>query len=145
MHRFAVEYFPKPVAVNDLGWVAFRNDAYVLDLYGLGNDEVRTLKAAKKFDADAMQTLTSQHQTAFAMLYDGWFRKNIPTSWCRMATLHTSKISAAFDAVDFYSITEADRTTMHDALARFQRTLPTGARLTIHRHACSRPSSVGRP
>ena len=35
MHRFATGWWKKPIAVNDLGWVAFRNDAYVLDLWGL--------------------------------------------------------------------------------------------------------------
>jgi hypothetical protein len=34
VHRFAVEY-SEPVAVIDLGWVTYRNDEYVLDLWGL--------------------------------------------------------------------------------------------------------------
>ncbi|MDX1696293.1 MAG: hypothetical protein R3208_21185, partial [Ketobacteraceae bacterium] len=36
MHRFAVEYYNKPLAVNDLGYVSYNNDNYVLDLWGAG-------------------------------------------------------------------------------------------------------------
>ncbi|RMF38681.1 MAG: hypothetical protein D6754_06990, partial [Alphaproteobacteria bacterium] len=39
MARFAKDYVRAPVAVNDLGWVAYRNPHYVLDLWGLASRE----------------------------------------------------------------------------------------------------------
>ncbi len=38
MHRFATDFYKQPVAVNDLGWVSYKNDAFVLDLQGLGSE-----------------------------------------------------------------------------------------------------------
>ena len=37
MHRFAVNYYDKPIAINDLGYVSYRNNNYVLDLEGLSS------------------------------------------------------------------------------------------------------------
>jgi hypothetical protein len=34
MHRFAVEFYKRPVAVNDLGWVSYRNPNYVFGPLG---------------------------------------------------------------------------------------------------------------
>ena len=44
MQRFAKEFLDRNVAVNDLGWVVWGNDNYVLDLYGLANHEARHLR-----------------------------------------------------------------------------------------------------
>ena len=41
MHRFVADFYRKPVAVNDLGWVSYRRPAgvRVLDLWGLASPE----------------------------------------------------------------------------------------------------------
>ena len=41
MRRFVLEHVKAPVAVNDVGLVAYRNPYMVLDLIGLGSEEVR--------------------------------------------------------------------------------------------------------
>src|SRR5690606_5192818 len=46
MHRLVTECWRMPVAVNDLGWVSFRNDHYVLDLWGLGSETARKARLA---------------------------------------------------------------------------------------------------
>jgi len=136
MHRFVTEFFPRPIAVNDLGWVSFRNDRYVLDLYGLGSETVRSLRAAGRLDAEAIRTLAANDEITYAMVYDRWFPQRVPATWRRMATLHTSVVSTAFGEVTFYAIADAERAAMCDSLTRFRRTLPAGARLTIEREAC---------
>jgi hypothetical protein len=49
MHRFATDFYKEPVAVNDVGWVSYNNDAFVLDLWGLGSEPVRRLKMTQGF------------------------------------------------------------------------------------------------
>lgn len=73
MHRFAVDYYGKPVAVNDLGYVSFRNDHYVLDLAGLGS--LRALACREKgCGPNWMNALAKAHDVDLAMIYPDWFR-----------------------------------------------------------------------
>ena len=59
MHRFATRYFPHPVAVNDLGWVAYDNDQRVLDLWGLGSEAARRLTRQSGRTTDTLRQLTA--------------------------------------------------------------------------------------
>lgn len=131
MHRFSTEFFPHPVAVNDLGWVAYRNDNFVLDLWGLGSEEMRRLALAGARTAAAMSRLTQEKNVAYAMLYDEWFQGNIPADWCRIAVLNTSSVVAASGEVAFYLLAPNRKREMTMALADFKSTLPAGAELTI--------------
>jgi hypothetical protein len=131
MGRFATDYFPHPVAVNDLGWVAYRNDAFVLDLWGLGSNEVRRLRQANAFDKDAIARAAQERGIVFAMVYDAWFAKGLPDHWRRVAQLRTDAVSAAEPTVAFYLIDPARAGEMAAALARFRATLPKGATLEI--------------
>ncbi len=45
MGRFARDHWRAPVAVNDPGWVSYRNPNYVLDLGGLASLEARRSRA----------------------------------------------------------------------------------------------------
>lgn len=124
MRRFALEFHSGPVAVNDLGLVSYGNDAYVLDLWGLGSEPVRQLRAAKSFDTAAMSRLTRDNGVGLAMIYDKWFRE-IPADWTRVATLRTvDNYTAAEDTVTFYIMPEADRAAVEQALSRFAATVP---------------------
>ena len=130
MHRFATAYFPYPVAVNDLGWVAFDNDIRVLDLWGLGSESARRLTRDGGRTVATVQRLTDG-QVAYAMIYDIAFAEAIPPGWCRIADLTTSRVIAASDQVAFYLIERPREDEMRAALDRFAPTLPTGASLSV--------------
>ncbi|MEM9147574.1 MAG: hypothetical protein AAGC57_15410 [Pseudomonadota bacterium] len=134
MHRLATEFLRAPVAVNDLGWVAYRNDHYVLDLWGLGSEEVRQLKAEGRFDAAAIDRLASEKSVAYAMLYEEWFEGLIPPHWCVVAVLGTDKVSAAHPTVEIYAVTKASEEPLRAALAALRPTLP--ARVRLEERAC---------
>ena len=70
MHRFVTDFYKEPVAVNDLGWVSYGNNAFVLDLEGLGSESVRGLRAAHAFDAAHMAGLTSHYNVGLVMIYE---------------------------------------------------------------------------
>ncbi|MEB3195867.1 MAG: hypothetical protein VKP62_01560 [Candidatus Sericytochromatia bacterium] len=130
MHRFATEYFPEPVAINDLGWVAFQNDQYVLDFIGLGSERARLLTRAEGRTVETLQRLVREHHIAYAMIYDSWF-PNRPPSWRHVATLQTIRVLAASDKVAFYLIAHDQEARMRAALQAFAKTLPPGASLTL--------------
>jgi hypothetical protein len=137
MHRFVTDFFVHRVAVNDLGWVSYQNNNYVLDLWGLGSEKVRTLRAADKFDSTAIATITKEAHVDFAMVYGSWFGGSIPRSWCLMAVMQSPHVSAASDNVMFYATTPSVIADMRDALDRFKPTLPPHVTLKRYSNNCS--------
>lgn len=131
MHRFATQLMPHPVAVNDLGYVSYGNDQYVLDLWGLGSDAARRLTHSDGGPApNDLALLAARKGAAYAMLYTDWFENGLPAQWCRVATLITSpRVTASGEEVAFFLIDPLYRADMAAALAAFAPTLPAGARL----------------
>lgn len=131
MHRFATEFFPRNVGVNDLGWVAYKNDAYVLDLYGLGSEQVRRLRGSGQMTSERVAQVVEEYGVDYVMLYDSWFKGVIPLQWCRIAVLQTSKVTAADDKVAFYLVRSGKRREMTAQLTTFATGLPLGSSLEI--------------
>jgi hypothetical protein len=131
MARFARDFLPLPVAVNDLGHVAFRNDAYVLDLWGLGSAETRALRLSGQTPPGWADPLARQHGVAYAMIYDSWFGTAVGPDWVRMAELHLDGPHGPIGdtVVTFYAVGRDMVQPMRTALDGFAPTLPEGARL----------------
>ena len=131
MHRFATAYFAEPVAVNDIGYVSFRNENYVLDLWGLGSEEIRRLRAQDVYDAGRVATMARRHEITYAMVYEDWFGERIPDAWCHIADLYAPAPTAARDEVSIYLVNRAKESAMRDAIAHFVPTLPPKDQLRI--------------
>lgn len=129
MHRFATEFFPHRVAVNDLGWVSFQNKSFVLDLWGLGSEPVRKIRVARTIDKSDIGRLAEAADVDFAMIYGAWFVDAIPDAWCLMAVLHTEQVTSAAEDVLFFATKPSVQNAMRDALQSFAPTLP--ARVTL--------------
>jgi hypothetical protein len=134
MHRFATEFWQRPVAVNDLGWVAYGNPNYVLDLWGLGSEAARVARAKAGSDTAWMDQLVQQHDVGVAMIFTSWFPAR-PADWVELATLtlrlNGRTVIAGDRTVTFFSTSPAARADLEDALRRFASTLPPGVNLTL--------------
>ena len=129
MHRFATAFHRGPVAVNDLGWVAYRNPSYVLDLAGLGSEAARRALMTGT-SREAFDVLARRHDVTLAMVYP-FVDRVIPAEWMPLARLHLSRRSlvVAAPTVVFYA-TRADAVPVLQArLDAFATTLPPGVRL----------------
>ncbi len=131
MHRFAVGYYGKPVAVNDLGYVSYKNDAYVLDLWGLGSRDAlraRTRGAGGTW----MARLAAEHHVEMAMLYEAWFQP-LPPDWIKVGdlTLSGKLVTPASATVAFYATHRSAYAGILKQARAFARTLPEGARFTF--------------
>jgi hypothetical protein len=131
MSVFARQLYNRPVAVNDLGLVAYRNPNFVLDLFGLGSEKVRKAKLAGQYGPEQMATLADEHRIGLVMIYDKWFPRGVPASWKKVAVLHTSQLSAAQGDVAFYRTLTADADEVAKALDVFKSVLPPRDRLEI--------------
>lgn len=102
MHRLVTECWKKPVAINDLGWVSVRNEQYVLDLYGLGNEEARKARAAA--EPGWMKRLADAHDVELAMFYGQWF-PDVPADWVRVGMIvdEERQVTPYANAVQVYA------------------------------------------
>lgn len=132
MHRFAVDYWRQPVGVNDLGLVSYGNPVYVLDLYGLGSEEVRRLRMIEGgYNAKTLSSLVERRHISLIMIYEFVYKSMIPDEWHKVAILNTPRCTVASNQVSFYITPNANRTKVLDLLYQFAKTLPDGAVLKI--------------
>lgn len=131
MHRFAVDYWRRPIAVNDLGWVSYRNPNYTLDLYGLGSEHVRLMRLSGSWNAEAMSRLARDRDVGLVMIYEEWYATCLPSSWSKVAVLQTSQVTSAYAEVSFYATDSAYLPELRSTLEAFSETLPDGASLRI--------------
>jgi hypothetical protein len=131
MHRFVTEFYKKPVVANDIGWVSYRNESYVLDLYGLASEQMRVarLKAGEDKNA-ARAALVGASGIELVMTY---FPPNgeLSQDWIPLAYLDLSRklISAARARVVFYATSAAATDEIRGQLEVFGKTLPPNVRL----------------
>jgi hypothetical protein len=131
MHRFVAEHWRAPVAANDIGWLTYRSDAYVLDLWGLASPEAARARMAGG-GPEWMERMAAAKGAELAMIYDAWFPER-PASWRRVATLRLDgfRFTPAASEVQFYARTPRAAERAAALLPRFARTLPPGASLAV--------------
>jgi hypothetical protein len=132
MHRFIADYYKNSVSVNDLGYVSYRNDYYVMDLVGLASLEALNHWRAND-KSDWIDTISKEHNVKFAMVYDSWFH-HIPANWYKIAELYLGKIkiSPSDTVVSFYVLNNNIKDKVISQLERYKLTLPKDVRLKIH-------------
>lgn len=139
MARFSVEYWHEPIAVNDVGLVAYRRtskkttsrDDYVLDLWGLASQDARKARASGT-GPGWMHRLAVEHGVTAAIIYTDWFPE-VPSEWERVARMSFTMpaITAARAEVTFFATSRKDADRLRAALRQFESTLPVGATLTV--------------
>lgn len=120
MHRFVAECWREPVAVNDLGWVSFRNDAYVLDLWGLGSERAR--KARQAAEPGWMEALVAEKGVDVAMIYADWF-PDLPQDWTLVGMLidEERQITPYANAVQVYATRPEAVPAIRECLHQIER------------------------
>ena len=132
MARFVREYVKKPVAVNDIGLVAYEGDQYVLDLWGLACKEALDKHRTEKTNA-WMGELAKRQGVAAVMLYDWWFHHDLPPSWIKVGELYLSQpgVYVSGNIVSFYATEASGEATLRRQLKAFRPTLPPGVSLVL--------------
>ncbi len=131
MHRFAVDYYDGPVAVNDLGYVSYQNPKYVLDLGGLTSLEVLHLSRASA-DPEWMNRVSAARDVQLAMIYDRWF-ESLSANWRKVGELQLgrSQITASQTTVSFYALTDEAYARARGVIDAFRSSLPRGVTFRI--------------
>lgn len=129
MARFVKEWWRAPVALNDLGSVAWQNPNYVLDIYGLGSSEALALRLAPH-GRGWVEPLLRRHHVQLAMIYDDWVGDALGPEAVRLGQLVLEDTRAALggNAVSVYATDPAAAPQLRTMLAEFAQTLPQGVR-----------------
>jgi len=131
--RFAQDYAAVPVAVNDLGRVAFQNPDYVLDLWGLASAEARDIRLDPARAQGWAAPLARAQGVELTMVYDTYLPKAPGEGWVRLGTLDllANRGMVADRHVAFYATDKAHVAGLRAALEDFVHTLPEGAAFTF--------------
>lgn len=65
------------VAINDLGCLSLYADAPVVDLWGLGSQEVADLKIKGAFDPEAVARLFARRHVKYVAVFDEWIPRSL--------------------------------------------------------------------
>jgi hypothetical protein len=132
MHRFTTEYYKKPVAVNDLGYVVYLNPSYVLDLWGLASEESLRNRLNGK-NIDWIATIAQEKGVELVMIYEDAF-KNIPVQWRKVGELHLGKtrITPARSTVSFFALNNKAYDEIYGLALKFKKTLPRGVKFILY-------------
>ncbi|SFC47134.1 hypothetical protein [Tropicimonas isoalkanivorans] len=84
--RLAQDFVRGPVAVTDLGRVAWGNSHYVLDLWGLGSLEALRLRQ-EGAPPGWGGPLAARHDVELAMIFEPWMKSAAAPDWVRLGTL----------------------------------------------------------
>lgn len=133
--------YPTSAALNDIGAPTYFPNSPVLDLVGLGSQDVFRARYKRPYTTQALHSLLDAHHVQTIVIYDKWFSPNPPFKWCgpplpsgyvRVATLHTPapKGYLGDNTVTYYAApgTEA---TLRSALRELQPDLPVGDSLSF--------------
>jgi hypothetical protein len=132
--RFLATWFPTgPVAVNDIGAVAYYRRQPLVDLLGLADKAIadsKGLRIDKPMSPEVFQARTQDAKVA--ILYDEWFVGQIPLTWVKVAIWGIDgNRSCAFPNVSIYATRPEAIAEVTHAVLSFRGALPKGVRLEI--------------
>ena len=134
MARIEAELPGVPVAVNDIGRVAWAQDAPVVDLWGLAYADAR--RARQEADGGPVPgwagALADAKGARYAMVYADWFKDGIGTDWQLVATLTTPAPIGILgsETVSIYVLDPTMEDDLRSVIERLAPSLPEGATLT---------------
>jgi hypothetical protein len=126
MGRFVAQYYAgQTVAVNDIGAVSYLGNSRVIDLWGLGNNEVAKSKIEHSFSIPFVQQLIGKEQVKIAVIYNSVFDHSLYDRWTKVATWSiTDNVVCAGTTVVFYAIRPEDAPQLLQNLQQFEASLP---------------------
>jgi hypothetical protein len=129
---FVRDHWRQPIAVNDLGMVAYRGGQDVLDLWGLASAEAREARALGGSPQWPSQ-LMEQEGVELAAIYTAWFDPQTTASWSHVGTLTgTEPVSSGGSRVEFYATSPEARDEACSALEQFKRDVPSYTSVTTY-------------
>lgn len=132
--RFTRDFYPGPVGLHDLGWIAVGRspEQYTMDLEGLGSYEA--FRKRGHMTPEDFNTLVRKHHIGLVVASPTWF-STLPPEWKPMGKLcqvpHQESFGQISKAVVFYATPGGDPAEIEAKLAAFKPTLPPEVPLEV--------------
>jgi hypothetical protein len=128
------------VAANDIGAASYYSKTKMIDLWGLGNNEVARGKKGKYWTPAFLDSLVTRENVKVVMVYDEWFDKALLQRWTKVATwtIHNNVICGG-DTVSFYAVNQADRSLLEQQLRAYASSLPQGVDVGYMNETINKP------
>jgi hypothetical protein len=122
-------YDGEGVALNDVGAASYLSSAHILDLWGLGSNEVARTRHNSAYNTAAIDDLVYERGVKIAILYTYWFEPfgGLPDWWVKIGEWTVpNAVAVAYPTVTFYAtdLTEINPLAVH--LYEFSPRLPPG-------------------
>ena len=124
MGHFVEQFYAgKVVAANDVGAISYFGKAPVLDLWGLGHNEVAHTKLANQYGPQTMATIASKNDVAIAIVYEEAFEPygGLPPRWKAVGRWSIkNRQPLSLDVVTFFAVGPDERQRLGDNLRIFE-------------------------
>jgi hypothetical protein len=134
MAAFTKNFYKKPVAANDIGFVNYKNPSYVLDVVGISSAASRAAveNVAHSGKPAAIQDLIQKQNIALMMVYAPWFKDYVPEGWKVVANLSLARqpVAAQSGTVTIYAAPKEIK-AVRSALKQYTPTVPAGVYLDM--------------
>jgi hypothetical protein len=126
MAKFSNQYYYNaPLAINDIGAIAYFTDAKIVDLWGLATTEVAKSRKEKYWTSPFLDSLSKANKVPIAMVYDVWFDDGFKDHWYKVASWQIqNNIICGDDEVSFYALDSTHVPVLKQQLVQFQPQLP---------------------
>ena len=132
MGRFlARNYDGRAIAANDIGAVTYLADVRLLDLVGLGSNQVTRLKKNGEWGRSSLTTIARDHGVEIAVIYREWYVDVLPEDWIEVATWTVEDNAVSHATVTFLATSPPRAAELTRNLRAFTPELPDGVVVDI--------------
>lgn len=138
MADFIKKYYNNSsVVANDIGVISYYSDAQIIDIVGLGNNEVQRLRRKNKIfeyntlENDMIQKFIKSKNADIAIIYDVWFT-NKPDYFYKTAEwkISDNRVCGS-EIVSFYGIGKQNEEKLRNNLIEYKKYLNKNVTVTI--------------
>ncbi len=126
MALFIKQYYNNhTIAANDIGAISYLTDARIVDLWGLGDNEVTRARKGGYWTPEYLQSLVTKKGATIAVVYESWFPAPLLNNWQKAGTWEVSYSFMLGDTkVTFYAIDKNHAEQLKNNLRQFSQQLP---------------------
>lgn len=134
MAKFLQQYdSDSRIAVNDIGAVSFFTKVQLLDLLGIANEEVASLRKQNQYSANEVLRISTQQKIRLAVVHEEWVGIYLPENWQKIASWTIpDNFICAFETVSWYAVNPEETERLRQALKEFEPSLPKGISVEYH-------------
>jgi hypothetical protein len=118
-------YNDKTIAANDIGAISYVSNARIVDLWGLGDNEVTRARKGGYWTPEFLQQLVTKKGVSVAVVYESWFTPALLNNWQKAGTWEVGYSFMLGDTkVTFYAVDKSQAALLKQNLQQFAAQLP---------------------